>query len=259
MKVTFLGSGTSHGVPVIGCRCAVCTSDDPRDRRFRPSVLVEQDDGQHVLVDTATDLRSQALAFGVERVDAVVFTHSHADHIFGLDELRRFNNLRGGPLPVHADAPTLADLRRIFGYAFDSPPELGGGVPRLVPHEIAGPFRIADTTWQPVPILHGKRPILGFRIGGFAYLTDCSHLPEASRALLEGLDLLVLGALRDRPHPTHFSLAEAVETARMLRPAQALFTHISHELPHAATCARLPASMALAYDGLTVELPAAGS
>ena len=255
MTITFLGSGTSHGVPVIGCHCDVCSSRDSRDRRFRPSILVQQDDGTHVLVDTAPDLRSQALACGVERVDAVVFTHSHADHIFGLDELRRYNNLRRAALPVHADRHTLADLHRIFGYAFDSPPELGGGVPRLVPHEIVGPFEIAGERWLPVPILHGRREILGYRIGGFAYLTDCSHIPEGSIPLLRDLDLLVLGALRIRPHPTHFSLDQAVAMAQVLAPRRALFTHISHELPHAATCARLPASMALAYDGLSVELP----
>ena len=240
---------------MIGCRCEVCTSSDVRDRRFRPSVLVTQDDGLQVLVDTATDLRSQALSFGVNWLDAVVVTHSHADHIFGLDELRRYNHLRRGPLPVHADRATLADLRRVFGYAFDSPPELGAGVPRLLAHEVAGPFTIGAVNWQPVPILHGRREILGFRIGGFAYLTDCSHLPDTSKPLLEDLDLLVLGALRDRPHPTHFSLEQAVAVARELAPARALFTHISHELPHEATCARLPASMALAYDGLSVDLP----
>ena len=255
MTITFLGTGTSHGVPIIGCHCAVCTSHDSRDRRFRPSILVTQDDGTRVLVDTATDLRSQALANGVERVDAVVFTHSHADHIFGLDELRRFNNLRNGPLPVHADRATLDDLRRIFGYAFDSPPELGGGVPRLVPHLIDAPFHLGTTRWLPVPILHGRRPILGFRIGAFAYLTDCSHLPDSSKPLLQDLDLLVIGALRDRPHPTHFSLDQAVAACQELRPARALFTHISHELGHEATCTRLPPSMALAYDGLSVELP----
>lgn len=226
-----------------------------RDRRFRPSILVTQDDGLQVLVDTATDLRSQALSFGVDWLDAVVVTHSHADHIFGLDELRRYNHLRRGPLPIHADHATLADLHRVFGYAFDSPPELGGGVPRLLAHEVDGPFTIGTVSWQPVPILHGRRAILGFRIGGFAYLTDCSHLPETSKPLLEDLDLLVLGALRDRPHPTHFSLEQAVAVARDLAPARALFTHISHELPHEATCARLPASMALAYDGLSVDLP----
>ena len=255
MKITFLGTGTSHGVPMIGCHCAVCTSPDPRDRRFRPSILVTHDDGTPVLVDTPPDLRSQALAFGVERVDAVVFTHSHADHVFGLDELRRYNNLRHGPLPVYADRQTLDDLHRIFGYAFDSPPELGGGVPRLVPHDITGPFAIESMTWQPVPIMHGRRQILGFRIGAFAYLTDCSHLPDRAKPLLRDLDVLVLGALRDRPHPTHFSLAQAVEAALELGSKRTLFTHISHELPHDATCARLPASMALAYDGLSVDVP----
>lgn len=255
MNILFLGTGTSHGVPMIGCHCAVCQSDDPRDRRDRPSIVVTHDDGTPVLVDTPPDLRHQALRHGVERVDAVVFTHSHADHIFGLDELRRFNVLRGGPLPVHADRVTLGDLGRIFDYAFNSPPELGGGVPRLVAQEIDGPFELAGQRWQPVPILHGRRSILGFRVGNVAYLTDCSHLPDSSKPLLEGLDLLVLGALRDRPHPTHFSLEQAVAAAQELGAARTLFTHISHELPHAATCARLPATMALAYDGLSVDVP----
>lgn len=243
---------------MIGCRCAVCQSTAAEDKRFRASIVVTHDDGAQVLVDTTPDLRSQALTWNLTRVDAVVYTHSHADHIFGLDELRRFIALRGGgTMPVHGDARTLDDLARTFPYAFDSPPELGGGVPRLVPAVIDGPFWIAGTRWSPVPILHGRRPILGFRIGGFAYLTDCSHIPDASWALLEGLDLLVIGALRERPHPTHFSLPEAVAAAERTGARRTLFTHMCHDLGHAATNGRLPAGMALAYDGLSVSLPPA--
>jgi phosphoribosyl 1,2-cyclic phosphate phosphodiesterase len=185
-----------------------------------------------------------------------VYTHSHADHNFGLDELRRFIALRGGgSLTVHGDAHTIAELTRIFAYAFHSPPELGGGVPRLVPALVNGPFDVAGTRWIPVPILHGRRVIFGYRIGGFAYLTDCSGVPDDSWALLEGLDLLVIGALRERAHPTHFSLSEAVAAARRTGAARTLFTHMCHDLGHAETNARLPDGMALAYDGLSVTLP----
>lgn len=239
---------------MIGCSCAVCQSPAAEDKRFRASIVVTHDDGVQVLVDTTPDLRSQALAQQINRVDAVVYTHSHADHIFGLDELRRFNALRGGPLRVYADAPTLGDLRRIFGYAFSSPPELGCGVPRLEPALVDGPFEIDGTRWIPVPILHGRRLILGYRIGGFAYLTDCSDVPESSWRLLEDLDVLVIGALRERSHPTHFSLSEAVEAARQIGAGQTYFTHMAHDLGHAETCARLPRRMALAYDGLSVTV-----
>lgn len=258
MQITFLGTGTSQGVPMIGCECAVCRSTAPEDKRFRAAIVVTQDDGTRVLVDTPPDLRSQALAWGLTRVDAVVYTHSHADHIFGLDELRRFIALRGGgTMPVYGDARTVDDLQRTFPYAFDSPPELGGGVPRLVPQVVDATFRIGDTPWTPVPILHGRRVIHGYRIGGFAYLTDCSRVPDTTWALLEDLDLLVVGALRERPHPTHFSVAEAIEAARRTGARRTLFTHMCHDLGHAETNARLPAGMALAYDGLSVSLPPA--
>jgi phosphoribosyl 1,2-cyclic phosphate phosphodiesterase len=256
VQITFLGTGTSQGVPMIGCRCAVCQSTAAEDKRFRASIVVTHDDGTQVLVDTTPDLRSQALTWNLTRVDAVVYTHSHADHIFGLDELRRFIALRGGgKMPVHGDARTIADLVRTFPYAFDSPAELGGGVPRLHPEVIDGPFTVAGTPWIPVPILHGRRTILGFRIGGFAYLTDCSHIPDESWPLLEGLDLLVVGALRERTHPTHFSLSEAMEAARRMGVPRTLFTHMCHDLGHSETNARLPEGMALAYDGLSVSLP----
>lgn len=258
MQITFLGTGTSQGVPMIGCRCGVCQSEAVEDKRFRASIVVTQDDGTQVLVDTTPDLRSQALTWNLTRVDAVVYTHSHADHIFGLDELRRFIALRGGgTMPVFGDARTLDDLVRTFPYAFDSPPELGGGVPRLVPEVVGGPFTVADTRWTPVPIFHGRRLIHGYRIGSFAYLTDCSHVPDQSWPLLEGLELLVIGALRERTHPTHFSLSEAIVAARRTGARRTLFTHMCHDLGHAETNARLPEGMALAYDGLSVSLPPA--
>lgn len=238
---------------MIGCACATCRSDDPRDRRWRPSILIACDDGTQVLVDTATDLRAQALAFGVTRVDAILFTHSHADHILGLDEIRRFNVLQHTAIPCHGDAQTLADIRGTFRYMFDPSTPKGGGVSQIVLNPIDGPFPLGGQSIVPVPILHGARPILGFRADRFAYLTDCSHIPEQSWPLLDGLDTLVLDALRDRPHPTHFTVAQAVETAGRIGARRTYFTHICHDLPHATTCARLPPGMELAYDGLIVE------
>lgn len=253
-RVTFLGTGTSHGVPMIGCHCAVCQSSDPRDRRSRPSIHVAVDGGPSILVDTATDLRMQALTHGITRVDAVLYTHSHADHVMGLDDLRRFTVGKGPRLPVYAAPRTASELRRIFQYAFEPPTVAGGGVPELMLHEIAGSFAVGGVEVVPVPILHGPQPILGFRIGPFAYLTDCNAVPEASLALLDGLDVLVLDALRHRPHPTHFTVAEAVTMAMRVGARRTLFTHICHDLPHADTCAALPPGMALAFDGQVVTV-----
>ncbi len=259
MQITFLGTGTSQGVPMIGCRCDVCLSSDPRDKRWRPSILVRLDSGLTLLVDTSADFRSQALAFDVTRIDAVLYTHSHADHILGLDETRRFNILQGEAIPLYGDARTLDDIRRVFDYAFPRPSaaRANGGyefVPRLSPFVIAGPFVIGPDEIVPVPIFHGTRPILGYRIGRFAYLTDCSHIPDESWPLLDGLDLLVLSALRHRPHPTHFSLTDAVAAARRVGAKRTLFTHMCHDLGHAATCASLPPDLQLAYDGQVAEV-----
>src|SRR5262245_24356706 len=238
---------------MIGCDCAVCRSSDPHDTRYRPSIYVEFPDGVSVLVDTTPDLRSQALRYNVRRVDAVLITHAHADHIMGLDEVRRFNALTSAAMPVHADADTLADLRRIFDYAFDPDGRLGGGVPRLDLVTIEGPFRVGSHEVVPIPILHGPWPILGFRFGRFAYLTDCSQVPGTSMPLLDGLDVLVLDALRRRPHPTHFTLDQAIAVAGQIGARQTYFTHIAHDLGHAATTDSLPPGMALAYDGLTLD------
>jgi phosphoribosyl 1,2-cyclic phosphate phosphodiesterase len=253
-RVIFLGTGTSHGVPMIGCTCDTCRSSDPHDRRLRPSIYLSMDDGPAVLVDTATDLRQQALAHDLTRVDAVLFTHSHADHVMGLDEMRRFNMLQRGTIPAYADARTSDDLRRTFAYVFSPPKEQGGGVPQIELHPIDGPFSIGALPVTPVPLLHGSRPILGFRFGTFAYLTDCNAIPERSWPLLEDLEVLVLDALRHRPHPTHYSVSEALEVAQRIGPKQTYFTHICHDLPHAATNRSLPAGVELAYDGLTLDV-----
>ena len=216
--------------------------------------MIQLDDGTQVLVDTAPDLRAQALAFGVRRVDAILFTHSHADHVLGLDEVRRFNALQGEPIPCYGDPETIAAVRRIFAYAFDRHAATGGGLPRIVTFSLAGPFSLGRQEFVPVPLMHGTRPILGYRVGAFAYLTDCSAIPDGSWSLVAEIDTLVIDALRDRPHPTHFTVEDAVQAAARIGARRTFFTHMAHDLPHEATCARLPAGMALAYDGLIVQV-----
>jgi phosphoribosyl 1,2-cyclic phosphate phosphodiesterase len=252
--VLFLGTGTSHGVPMIGCDCRVCRSPDPRNTRTRSSILLDSDDGLRVLVDTTTDLRAQALRHDVRRIDAVLFTHSHADHIMGLDEIRRFNVLSGAPMPIYAAAETLADLRQTFGYVFRSDAPKGGGVPDVRLFALGGPFCLGRTTIRPVALRHGPWEVLGFRVGSFAYLTDCNGVPDPSLAALAGVSTLVLDALRWTPHPTHFSVDEAVAMARRIGARETYFTHIAHDLDHAETCARLPDGMTLAHDGLVLEI-----
>jgi phosphoribosyl 1,2-cyclic phosphate phosphodiesterase len=205
-----------------------------------------------MLVDASTDLRQQALTHEIDRVDALLFTHGHADHIFGLDDTRRFTMLSGHALACYASPETWKTLRQTFGYAFD-PPQQGGGVPQLEAHEIGGPFSVAGVRVVPVPLWHGRLPILGFRFGSFAYLTDCNRLSDEAWDLVAGVDTLVIDALRDRPHSTHFSVEEALEAIARIRPRQAYLTHICHELPHAETNARLPTGVELAYDGLVLD------
>ncbi len=249
-----LGTGTSHGVPMIGCECDTCRSTDARDRRSRASIYIQISGGPSVLVDTTPDLRMQALTHGIKRVDAIVYTHSHADHVMGLDDVRRFNMLQKSSIPCYADQRTLDDLRRIYAYVFDPDTPRGGGVPQIVTARVMGEFCIGAATFVPVPLLHGSRTILGYRIGSFAYLTDCSAIPDSSWPLLAGVRILILDALRNRPHPTHLSVEQALAIVERLAPERALFTHMCHDLPHAATCARLPAGVQLAYDGLAFEI-----
>ena len=252
--MTFLGTGTSHGIPMIGCACDVCRSADPRDRRLRPSIYIDVPGRASLLVDTSTDLRQQALTHGIGRVDAILFTHGHADHVMGLDEVRRFNVMQDGPIPCYANAPTWETLTRSFYYIFDGMPRLGGGVPKLVAHEVAGPFTACGIRVVPVPIWHGRMPILGFRSGRFAYLTDCNALPDESWSLLTGLDTLVLDALRYKPHTTHFTVDEAIVVAQRIGARQTWFTHMTHDISHADLSGRLPAGISLAYDGLVLDV-----
>ncbi|HEU5254508.1 MAG TPA: MBL fold metallo-hydrolase [Vicinamibacterales bacterium] len=252
--VTMLGTGTSHGVPMIGCACATCRSTDPRDRRLRPSIYVAVPERARILVDTATDLRQQALEHKLARVDAVLFTHAHADHILGLDDLRSFNALQGAAIPCYGNREALDAVRRQFPYVFEAPLQEGGGVPQLTTNEITGPFAVGGVRVVPVPLWHGKLPILGFRFGNFAYLTDCNRIPDEAWTLVAGVDILVLDALRDTPHETHFTVAEAVAAAERIAPRLTYFTHMTHDLPHAKTNARLPAGVELAYDGLVFDI-----
>jgi phosphoribosyl 1,2-cyclic phosphate phosphodiesterase len=253
VELLFLGTGTSAGVPMIGCKCDVCTSTDPRDKRNRPSVVISYGDTR-VLVDATPELRIQCIAYGVDRIDAVVFTHAHADHIMGLDDVRRFNYLKGGPLDLWADEKTFATIDRCFSYAFGPlNPEIDVFRPQLVHRKIEGPFEINGVRWTPIPLMHGKLEVKGFRVGNLAYCTDVNFIPEESFERLRNLDVLVLDALQYKKHVTHFSVEQAIDAARRIDARQTLFTHIAHSVPHELTNRSLPPGMRLAYDGEVVR------
>ena len=249
MRVTFLGTGTSVGVPVITCDCAVCRSPDPRNNRLRAGLLLEWD-GVCVLVDTTTDLRQQALRVELDRVDAVLYTHHHADHVLGLDELRIYNFVHKTTIPLYGLQETMDAIRSTFGYAFDP---RARGVPRLELLPVTDPFELHGVTVTPVPVEHHHMTVLAYRVGGFAYVTDCSGIPESSADLLGGLDVLVIDALRRRPHPAHFTLEQALAEIDRLAPRTAYLTHLSHEFDHAALQDELPEGVHVAYDGLVLE------
>lgn len=253
LKITVLGSGTSVGVPTIGCHCGVCTSSDPRDNRLRPSILVSYA-GRNVLIDTTPDFRTQALRAKIARLDAVVFTHSHADHIMGLDDVRPFNFRQGGRIPIYAAPETMDALRRVFRYIWQEG-KRESNVPQLEQVVLDGaPFDVFGLEFQPVPILHGSQTIYGFRFGAAAYLTDHSGIPETSLAMLHGLDVLFLDALRYKPHPTHSTVDQSKKTVELLAPRRAFFTHICHDLGHERAESLLPPNVRLAYDGLEIEV-----
>lgn len=255
-RLVFLGTGTSTGVPMIGCDCPVCTSTDPRNQRTRPSVLFQMPTG-NLLIDTSPEMRIQLLRERVRAVHAIAYTHHHADHLFGLDDARLFPRRIGGPVPVYCEGDTEDCIRRVFHYAFQPSGDrrASGFVPQLEFRRLE-PGVAVEILGQPVlPIRleHGPSPVLGFRVGPVAYCTDVSRIPESSRALLEGLDVLVLDALRYDRHPTHLSLFEALEVAAELKPGRTFLTHLSHSFDHGPAEEKLPPRVALAYDGLALE------
>jgi len=249
--LTVLGSGTSMGVPTIGCSCRVCTSTDPQDHRTRPSVLVEYD-GHVVLIDTTPDFRQQAIREKITRLDAILYTHAHADHILGLDDVRPISFRAEDKIPLYAHAATADALESIFRYIFDSNYKYGG-IARVEMKRINGSLELFGARFEPVRILHGEAEIHGFRFGSAAYLTDFSEIPPESKEQLSGLDILFLDALRHRPHPTHSTVANSLSLVEELKPRRAFFTHISHDLPHQETNRGLPQHVRLAHDGLKLE------
>jgi phosphoribosyl 1,2-cyclic phosphate phosphodiesterase len=252
MRVTFLGTGTSTGVPTLGCHCRVCDSSDPHDHRTRPSVMLEFD-SRVVVIDTSPDFREQAMRERMERLDAVLFTHDHVDHVLGLDDVRPFYFRRRVPIPIFADSRSMNSIRRIFEYIFDQKYPYGG-LAKLDPHLIDGPFELWGERVIPLRVFHGNLPVLGFRIRDFAYITDFSAIPDETLPLLEGVDVLVLDALRHKPHPTHSTVENSLSLVEQVKARRAFFTHIAHELPHSETNAALPPHVRLAHDGLKVEL-----
>jgi len=256
LKVTVLGSGTSMGVPTLGCPCHVCKSTDPHDKRLRPSILISRGE-QNVVIDTTPDFRQQALRVGLERLDAILLTHAHADHILGFDDIRPFNIRQRAALPVYSNEETFRVIRRVFSYVFDGKPTLST-VPSVTLHTIERPVELLGIPFIPVPLLHGDMEVLGFRFGKAAYLTDFSRIPDSSLPLLQGLDVLILDALRDIPHPMHQTVEQALAIIQQLQPRRAWFTHIAHDLPHATTNERLAKMgfphVQLAYDGLQFDV-----
>lgn len=255
ISLTVLGSGTSVGVPSIGCDCAVCTSKDPRDNRLRPSVWLRYE-GREIVIDTTPDFRYQALRAGIPRLDAILLTHGHADHILGLDDVRPFNFRQSGTIPVYGSEATLQIIRRVFQYVFDEGRK-ESSCPKIETRIIDGsPFRIHDLDITPIPLYHGSMPVYGFRFGSLAYLTDHNRIPEESMEQLRGLDILFLDALRYKPHATHSTVSQSLQIVEQLKPRQAFFTHICHDLGHERAESMLPDNVRLAYDGLTVEAEA---
>jgi phosphoribosyl 1,2-cyclic phosphate phosphodiesterase len=250
-----LGCGTSTGIPIPGCKCEVCLSDNPRNTRMKTSVCVEAPSGARVLIDASTDLRHQALKWGVERIDAVLFTHAHADHVLGIEDLRPFNFLSGKSIPCFGTDRTLADIRKIFSYIFEPDPDyLGGSLAKLTLHEFAElePLTVADIPFTPLPLGHGPLPVTGFRVGNLGYATDCNVIPDESKEVLRGVKTLIIDGLRYEPHKTHFTIPDAIAAAQELGVEKTYLIHMTHSVEYEAVSAELPEGVELSYDGLTI-------
>ncbi|MBE7413713.1 MAG: MBL fold metallo-hydrolase [Deltaproteobacteria bacterium] len=253
MNIVILGCGTSTGVPVIGCHCEVCSSTNPLDKRTRSSLLI-QSNGRNILIDTSTDLRAQALANGVERIDAVLYTHPHADHIHGIDDLRAFNlSNDNAAIPCYGSQRTVSRIKATFEYIFREDGR-DGWKPNLSIQAVEGPFELFGEKVAPVPVMHGHSMIMGWRVGQLAYVTDCSEIPESSFNALLGAEILVLGALRHKPHPTHFTISQALEAAKKIGAPRTIFTHLSHNVLYERDSKNLPPGIEFAHDGLTAEI-----
>ncbi len=251
MKITFLGTGTSYGVPMIGCGCSVCMSDNPKNFRTRSSILISE--GKYcILIDAATELRLQCLKNKVKKVDAVLLTHSHADHVLGLDDLRHFNRNHKTSIPVYGSKSTVNDIHKMFSYVFEETSS-NGNKPKFTLMPINGMFKLFGFEIIPLDVMHGQDEVTAYRFDKFAYITDVSQIPPVSMDKLKGLNLLILDALRIRPHEKHFSIEQAINIVNRLKPKQALFTHIAHDIEHEETNNMLPRGIQLAYDGLTVK------
>lgn len=259
MRLKILGCGTSTGVPIPGCKCQVCRSTDPKNHRDRTSALIITDSGEQYLIDATPDLRHQALRWQVDFLDAVLFTHAHADHIFGIDDLRSFNFTSGKPLPCYATETTFKSIRQTFSYLFDRDPEYkGGALADLDFQRISAgdDFNLGKLTIEPFELRHGKMEVLGFKMGNLAYATDCHLIPENSKQALKGIDILILDGLRYQSHPTHLSIPEAIALAQELKVGQTYLTHMTHTVDYQSVSSQLPKTVELAYDGLEIEFEA---
>jgi phosphoribosyl 1,2-cyclic phosphate phosphodiesterase len=253
MRITFLGTGTSHGIPVIGCGCAVCGSSNPKNRRNRIGVWLEDEDGTSAVIDVSSEFRVAALQNGLKRVDFALLTHTHSDHVSGLDDLRIFSQRSGKGIPIYGDARTLADVRSRFAYAFQPTKAYGGGVPQYELREVTETLQVGRMRITPLPVMHGPEPILGFRVNDFAFITDVTVIPDSTLDLLRGLDVLALDCLRREPHSTHLCLDQAVAYAKRIGAKRTYLIHLTHDLEHEETERELPPGIHVSYDGLKLE------